>query len=801
MGAFCALALASGLRPGVTQEPPWLALLAGNVLLVFGAISLPWLGLHRKVIGSLFLLLCFIMLYFLAPLLGGTLDAYRTFVAQLGWGGFCGVFLCLSMGLRSGRRWRLLAWSFLLLTAALSLYGLSRFQSAQQERLLSTFVNADCFSLFPLTSIFLGLGLFHRAGPQARFFLHANTVFQLLAVLLTGARATVVGLVVASFAQGFLLSKRKKRKDARPVLETLAPLAMAIFLLLLSSFFLLPGSQRWQRLLEGNEIQGVAMRRDVLIHGSRAVLASPLWGSGPGTFALRYQQYRPNSEVPERIYVNVAHNDYVEMAVESGLLVLGLWCCLVLTIFEQVSKSMKRDPLAYEYSGAAAALLGILVYQSLNFAFPVPADLFLMAFLMGLCVSATEPGPAGPTLVGASRRVMLVSAVVFCGLGLWGSHRAFQAQMGYVSARTGLNHLNRLELEAAEQAYQDALRHLPSRAAWWLKLAEVQTLIAEMDPVTKANDRSLHSLEKAYMSSPRELQVAMAWARGLAEVRKLEDALKVLQSAVSTANYYFPLRREQVNLYLRDGKILEAAETQLLIYERDPETLKRASALLAAAEIAVPEAAEKLLAKVPIALPPLEPLIVETSRRLVVSKHYQEADRIQKVWGQLKGEDSCFWLERSSIWATAKRIDMELRCLERAVEDRNLSSNCFEKALLRYVEVASLGGKSKTAEARLLAYVERGTAGSPAIAGLARMHLKKAHLESCRKVIVAGLEQYPRDPHLLVVRAELSLAEGFEDSAREDLLDVLQVDEENKEARALLRKLRKVPDPSSRQGL
>lgn len=789
LGVWLVVFTASVLRPGVTLEPPWLALAGGGAVTVAAAGALPFLGVARKAVSALFFLALFLAWYLLAPWIGGTLDAYRTTVSQWLWVGFGGVFLATALALRSARAWRALAWGILGLANGLSLYGFWAYRQGGHERLLSTFVNADSYSLYPLASIFLGLGLFHRAGAQQRMVIHANTVAQLLALLLTGARASVVGLLVACATQAWLLFLRKARKGAHPVVETMAPLLMALFLLLLSSFFLLPGSQRWERLLSGGETQGVAMRRDVLLHGARAALQHPIFGSGPGTFALRYQEVRPLNEVPDRVYVNVAHNDYVELLVESGLPALILWGCLVLTVFDLVFRSMRRNPMAYELSGAAAAFIGILAYQLLNFAFPVFADLVLMALLLGMCACSIETAPEPPPQPRV-RKLLWGFALLFGLAGLWTLQGSLRAQWGHRQATAGARALDLLDLEQAQTDYQKALQHLPGRAQWWLKLAEVQKLLAEIAPSDELANQVLASLEQAYRASPRQMEVFTAYARGLAEADKTDDALAILQSGVDRMSYFLALRRELVTLYLKKGDIFKAAETQLGLYHRDPETLKRTASLLAAAEIATPEATEKLLAQVPIELEALEPLIQETTRRLTSGKHFQPADRIQKVWGQLKGEDSCFWLERSTIWTQAKKPDMELKCLERAVEERNLSSTCYERALLRYVEVASAQGKAKTAEARLLAYVERGSAGSPAVATLARLQLNKGQLAACRKVIVSGLEQYPRDPHILVVRGELSLKEGFYESAREDAMDVLEIDGENREAKALLARLR-----------
>ena len=51
------------------------------------------------------------------------------------------------------------------------------------------------------------------------------------------------------------------------------------------------------------------------------VAQHPLLGSGLGTFTAVYPQVR---SFPTSLFVNAAHNDYVQLAVETGL--LGMLC-------------------------------------------------------------------------------------------------------------------------------------------------------------------------------------------------------------------------------------------------------------------------------------------------------------------------------------------------------------------------------------------------------------------------------------------------------------------------------------------
>lgn len=62
----------------------------------------------------------------------------------------------------------------------------------------------------------------------------------------------------------------------------------------------------------------VTMRADIWSHSARALADHGLVGTGIGTFPKLYPQYEDPATI-ERTYINHAHNDYLEIALEAGI--------------------------------------------------------------------------------------------------------------------------------------------------------------------------------------------------------------------------------------------------------------------------------------------------------------------------------------------------------------------------------------------------------------------------------------------------------------------------------------------------
>lgn len=127
----------------------------------------------------------------------------------------------------------------------------------------------------------------------------------------------------------------------------------------------------------------VTIRADIWSHSARALSDQGLIGAGIGTFPKLYPQYEDPATV-ERTYVNHAHNDYLEIALESGiagvvlmLLFLAWWGTRAFAIW--------RSAEAVEMARAACiASAAILLHSLVDYPLRTTAIATCMAVALAL---------------------------------------------------------------------------------------------------------------------------------------------------------------------------------------------------------------------------------------------------------------------------------------------------------------------------------------------------------------------------------------------------------------------------------
>jgi O-antigen ligase len=107
----------------------------------------------------------------------------------------------------------------------------------------------------------------------------------------------------------------------------------------------------------------VMLRAHIWSHGVEAVRDFTVAGSGVGTFAAVYRGYEDPATV-ERTYVNHAHNDYLELALEGGVVAAALMLALLMW-FGARSFAIWRSPTAAELTRAASIAAAAILLHSL----------------------------------------------------------------------------------------------------------------------------------------------------------------------------------------------------------------------------------------------------------------------------------------------------------------------------------------------------------------------------------------------------------------------------------------------------
>ncbi len=208
----------------------------------------------------------------------------------------------------------------------------------------------------------------------------ASTIF------LSGSRGGMIAFLVQITVLGLFLLRRKKSQAVA--------FALTGFLVVIVGLTVwLGGSELGNRVASirtetGTEISG-GTRLAIVRDGLEMWAVRPLLGWGLGNFPEVYPQYR---SFYTNLFVNQAHNDYIQLLVEMGA--LGLFTMLWFLARMYYSAAEKLGSWTSNVNGALtlAAMLGctgILVHSLVDFNLQIPAN---AAFFYVLCtLSAMEP--------------------------------------------------------------------------------------------------------------------------------------------------------------------------------------------------------------------------------------------------------------------------------------------------------------------------------------------------------------------------------------------------------------------------
>ena len=109
-----------------------------------------------------------------------------------------------------------------------------------------------------------------------------------------------------------------------------------------------------------------------------------VFGSGLGSYASVFQKYRASS--PEYL-VDFAHNDYLQLLAELGVVGLTIAGAAVLMILLRIVWGVRAGPSAAHRllaAGCTAALAALMLDCAVDFDFYIPANAMLAAWIAGI---------------------------------------------------------------------------------------------------------------------------------------------------------------------------------------------------------------------------------------------------------------------------------------------------------------------------------------------------------------------------------------------------------------------------------
>ena len=562
------LLLTSFLWPqGVTAPTPYPYFITAGLIGLLGALLFWWL---RPVFSFGLPSLCLsgLLVWGSASTLQ-SVDVHLSlvFVAHLALGLISFILGCCC---RSSGGWRLIVLILVVGVLVNSILGFGEMLRGGQ--LKANFTNPDCYSVLPLGLFFLCLGLYHAERRGQTLMAVGGAACMVIVLALTSCRASFLGLVVGLALLSWMAVSAK---ELRPVIKAGVWVPLLGVSLLLALGQVSKVTEKWQRLLTNQDLGNVKSRLDVFVYGPGVAFEKPLFGYGPGTFHLAYQRERPEPRIDEE-FMNVAHNDFVQVWVDLGfpglLLFLGFCLSLVWIV-------LKKDPLDPERAGAACAWLALVVYLNLNFALPVAAcSTWLFAFgglLAARTGRPTRPGPAAR--IGVT--VLLIGASLWL-LQFGNAGRAVQ-EVRHRADRLATD----LEWAKAYQMLEPALSLQPRNKEL---LVERSRLALRLGLLLDSQDwisRAVAPLQEAHRLSPLDIEIVARLARALERSGELLEGEKIWRRGLEIAPHNWRLQRDLVRNLLLQGRTEQAqANMKTLGPNRFPTAYGELLALLELAE-------------------------------------------------------------------------------------------------------------------------------------------------------------------------------------------------------------------------
>jgi O-antigen ligase len=224
------------------------------------------------------------------------------------------------------------------------------------------------------------------AHGRKRWLAAAAAAFMGATIFLSGSRGGMAAFAVQAAIFSWLLFRERTRNGVVLLLG-------GFLLLALASVAFIGGSEVSERLSTLNPIRhadlAVDMRLKIDADSLHMFAQKPVLGWGLGTFATVYPQFR---SYYTDSFVNAAHNDYVQLLTETGILGFAIAVWFLVAAIRPAIRKTRNWPSDVNGAVALAALLGIsgiLVHSFVDFNLEMPAN--AMLFYVLCTIAAIEP--------------------------------------------------------------------------------------------------------------------------------------------------------------------------------------------------------------------------------------------------------------------------------------------------------------------------------------------------------------------------------------------------------------------------
>jgi O-antigen ligase len=234
-----------------------------------------------------------------------------------------------------------------------------------------------------LIPIPLVVSLTKLASSKTRAAAAAVAAVMVGTIFLSGSRGGMLAIVAELVILAVLLIKQKQGLGTA--------VGVGVFLVIVVGLLTWVGGAELFRRTVGSTHAEITsdIRHNINRDGLKMFLKKPALGWGLGTFPVVYPQFRT---FYTNFFVNEAHNDYLQLLVEMGVLGFGTMLWFLITLYRQAIK--KIGHWTSDISGAVTlacmlGLSGILVHSAVDFNLQIPANAAL--FYVFCTIAASDP--------------------------------------------------------------------------------------------------------------------------------------------------------------------------------------------------------------------------------------------------------------------------------------------------------------------------------------------------------------------------------------------------------------------------
>ena len=250
--------------------------------------------------------------------------------------------------------------------------------------LFGPYVNHDHYAglmemLAPIPLV-LSLGSLFRGGKRA--LVAFAGIVMAGTIVLSQSRAGTASFLMQ---MGFLLVLLVGRKKNGRIAATLG----AVCLMVLAFVVWLGTAPLWHHFTELQDWMRLAMTKD----GLRMFWHKPVLGWGLGTFTTVYPRYR---SFYTNLFVNAAHNDYVQALVETGMVGFAAIVWFIMEVYRTGLTNVQgwnRNCSRALGLSALVGCTGLLVHSFFDFNLQIPANACMFYFLCAVATRTTDNCP------------------------------------------------------------------------------------------------------------------------------------------------------------------------------------------------------------------------------------------------------------------------------------------------------------------------------------------------------------------------------------------------------------------------